>query len=265
MNRISGLFSRHWRNLHFAAIVLLSFVLIIGHPNVNGVLSQVVLGSLYYPFFKIKSSFGQLTAVALERDRLREALVEVSVKLSMYEEAKRENDRLRAALGFEPPPGYRLIPAKVIHISGFGHRLPISATVSRGTKDSVFAELPIINQDGLIGRVAYATDDFATIQLLTDPSHRVAVRLTGSREMGIVKFLAHSGMILDNFPIQGVIYVGDTVVSSGLGGVYPAGLKIGTVAEISRPENEPFCKVKLDPAANFRSLDEVFVLRPEHR
>ena len=265
MSWLSDLFSRRSRNIHFVLVVVLSLVLILGHAKVNNFVSQALLSSLYYPFFKIRSSFEDAGVRASDLDRLQKALVEASVKLSMCQEAQRENDRLRAALGFEHPPGYRLTPAKVVSISGFGRHLPNSATINRGAKDSIFADLPIINQDGLIGRVASVTDDYATIQLLTDPSHRVAARLAGSREMGIVKYLAHGGMMLDNFPVQGDISVGDTVLSSGLGGVYPAGLKIGTVVEVSRPENNPFCRVKLKPAANVRSLEELFVLRLEQQ
>jgi len=265
MNWISNLFSKHWRNIHFAIIILISLILIIGYPSLNRFISQVVLATVYYPFFKVKSSFADLSSIASERDQLQEALVEASVKLSICEEAKRENDRLQAALRFTPLAGYRLTPAKVIYISGFGRYLPVSATIDRGAKDSIFVNMPIINQDGLIGRVDSVMDNFATIQLLTDPSNRVAARLAGSREMGIVKFLAHGGMVLDNFPIHGAIKVDDTVLSSGLGGVYPAGLMIGTVAKITRPENKPFCEVKLNPAVNFRSLEELFVLRLERK
>ena len=84
-------------------------------------------------------------------------------------------------------------------------------------------------------------------------------------KMGIVKFLPSRGMILDNFLIQGTINVGDTVLSSGLGGDYPAGLIVGTVTDVFRPENEPFYRVELQPAANFRSLEALFALRPEHQ
>ena len=68
-------------------------------------------------------------------------------------------------------------------------------------------------------------------------------------------------MILDNFPIQGTIAEGDTVLSSGLGGVYPPGLVVGTIAQVLRPDQEPFCEVKVYPAVNFYSIDELFLLR----
>ena len=81
--------------------------------------------------------------------------------------------------------------------------------------------------------------------------------------MGIVKYRFGEGLILDNFPIQGNIVEGDVVVSSGLGGIYPAGLVVGTVATVEREEDEAFCRVRLHPAANFSSIEELFILMPE--
>ena len=68
-------------------------------------------------------------------------------------------------------------------------------------------------------------------------------------------------MTLDNLPIQSTIAAGDLILSSGLGGIYPTGLKVGTVVEVTHPEDEPFCRVKLRPLANFNSIEELFILK----
>ena len=107
------------------------------------------------------------------------------------------------------------------------------------------------------------SDDFSTVQLLTDPANRIASRIQRSRDMGIAKYRQGEGMILDNFPVQGEIIVGDTVISSGLGQVYPSGLKIGIVTSVERGPDEVFCRVRMKTSADFGRLDELFVLRPE--
>ncbi|HUV30996.1 MAG TPA: rod shape-determining protein MreC [Acidobacteriota bacterium] len=263
MKWISGTLSRHWRNVHFIAVIVLSALLTFGSQRFNGYVSQTALVVFYQPFAKIKRSVEELSAVNAENHRLRQSLVEASLRLSELEEMKLENIRLRSVLGFEPPPGYKLLPARVLSVSG--ERMPVSAVINRGYHDSVFVDQTLINQEGLIGRIVAVMPDNATVQLLTDPANRTAVRVTSSREMGIVKYVASEGMILDNFPIQGQISEGELVISSGLGGIYPAGLVVGTVASIRRPEDEPFCKVRLTPAANFSSLEELFILRPDMR
>jgi rod shape-determining protein MreC len=263
MNWISNLFSRYWRNVHLGTVVLLSILLIIGIPIINEHVSDAAVGIFYYPFFKVESSIVELVGVRDENRRLRQTLVESSMQISALEEQMRENERLRAVLGFDPPPGYDLVPAKVISVSS--DKVPISALVNKGSQDSVRVNQAVINEDGLIGRIVEVMPDFSTVQLLTDPANRVAVRVTESRDMGIAKYGISEGMYLDNFPIQGRVEPGNTVISSGLGGIYPGGLKVGTVRSVKRPEDAPFCEVKLDPIANFYSLDELFVLRPQPR
>ena len=204
----------------------------------------------------MKNFFSGLVGVSEKNENLQAALVEASVRLSMLEEARLENNRLRAVLGFEPPPGYSLVPAKVISVTG--DKIPIAAVINRGSKDSIFVDQAIINQVGLIGRIISVSYDYATVQLLTD---RVAARVAESREMGIVKYSLTEGMVLDNFPIQGTINPGDLILSSGLGGVYPAGLRVGTVKTVDYPVEEPFCKVTLTPAVNFNSIEELFILQ----
>lgn len=259
MNWISSLFSRYWRKVHFGAILVVVFGLILNQPTVNGWFSQVSLAIFYYPFSWAKSQVTELTAVDTENRRLREALVEASMQLSRLEESQRENQRLRSILGFEPPVGYTLVPAQVLSVTS--GRVPNAASINRGYSDSVFLNQPLINQDGLIGRISAISDHFSTVQLLTDPTNRVAVRIAESREMGIAKYVLGRGMILDNFPIQGTIKEGDRVLSSGLGGVYPSGLLVGTVKSVARPAEAAFCEVEIQPAANFNSLEELFLLK----
>ena len=261
MSWITNLFAKHWRNIHLLAIVLLSAVLIIKPSGVGPTVNQIVFSIFYWPFAEVKNSVAELTSVADKNRELRQQLTEASVAISMFEETDRENARLLSVLVFEPPPGYWLLPVEIVSISGA--YLPMSAIINRGFEDSIYIDQPVINQQGLVGRISSVSADFATVQLLTDPSNRVAARLARSREMEIIKFTVSEGMILDNFPVQGTINTNDTVLSSGLGGVYPAGLRVGTVREVSRPEHEPFCKITVEPAVNFYSVDELFVLMVE--
>ena len=259
MGWISNSITRQRRTLHIGAVILLSGILIIGGTPINRWVGQVVFTGFYYPFFKIRNSVEELYQVSQENHRLRQSLVEASVAISMHEEARRENDRFRSVLGYDPPPGYTLLPAKVMSV--YGNRQPILATINRGAHDSVLVDQPVINQEGLIGRVVAVTADYATVQLLTHPANRVAARVGESREMGIVKYSADEGMTLDNLPVQSRIAVGDLILSSGLGGIYPTGLKVGTVLDVARLEDEPFCRVQIRPLANFNSIEELFILK----
>lgn len=247
--------------MNLAAILLLSGIFIVNPVDLNRFVSGAGTTILYSPFHRLKNSMTNLIEVSEGNALLRQSLVEASVRISLLEEAGLENIRLRQVLGFQSPGNYHLLPAKVISVRG--GNLLMDAIINRGSNDSVYVDAPVINQDGLIGRIKSLTSDFATVQLLTDPANRVAARVASSREMGIVRCLTPDEMILSNFPIQGSINVGDLIVSSGLGGTYTAGLTIGTVVEVNRPEGAVYCQVKLSPAANFHSIEELFVLRFE--
>ena len=264
MNQISNLFPKSWRNLHFIVLVFFSILLLFGGKNITEPASRLIISSFYYPFFKIKNFIVEMSAVAAESDLLREQLVSASSRIAELEEEARGTERLRSLLGVDPPAGYSLVPAKVISVT-YNGALPVSAVINRGARDTVAVDQAVVNQSGLIGRITEVLGNFSVVQLLTDPANRVAARIAETREMGIVKFKTNEGLILDNFPVQGKIHEGDLIVSSGLGGVYVAGLTVGTVREIIRPDDAQFCKIILDPAANFGSLEELFILRPVNK
>lgn len=259
MSWISGILSRSSRKYHVILAFAIGVLLCLPSLPLTSYVSEGILQTLYLPFATIKNSINELRQVHVENSRLRESLVDANVKLSMLEEAGRENIRLRAVLGFEPPTGYTLLPARVISV--IGDRIPIQAVLNRGYLDGVTVNEPIINEEGLLGKVVSVSHSFSTVQLLTDPTNRVAVRISESREMGIAKYLMSQGLIVDNVPYQGDVKQGDLVVSSGLGGLYPPGLVVGTVIAVERPKQDPFLSIRLAPAADFNSLDELFILR----
>ena len=259
MKWISNLVSGYVRTFNFVVICLLVSALMVGGPQVTSLTSGAIVTVLYYPFSWLRNTVVDLTRVAEDNQRLRLALQETSLQLNRYVEIERENQRLRGILDYEPPPGYDLFQARVLSVSGtIG---PVSAVINRGARDSIGLDMPVINQQGLIGRIVSVSETVAQVQLLTDPTHRVAARVDTSREMGIVKYRNREGMLLDNFPIQGEIQTGDQILSSGLGGIYPAGLVIGRVRSVARPEEATFCRVVIGPAVNFNSIEELFVLR----
>lgn len=258
---VSSVIADRWRTVQFILIVVLSSVLISGVAGLNILVSQFLLGSFYYPFAWVSTSVTELRGVAIENRRLQEALVQTSFSLSQMEEIQRENQRLRSVLGFEASPQYSLIPVRVMAI--YGDNQPSIAVINRGSSDSIFVDQAVINRQGLVGRIQSSSADFATVQLLSNLSNRVAARLVESREMGIIRYTMSDGLTLANFPIDGDINMGDQIISSGLGGIYPSGIKVGKVVDITRPSEEAFCEIKVQPVVNFHSIEELFVLKSD--
>ena len=263
MSWLSSLFPKQWRNVNLGIILLLSILLIVGGHPVTELVRQVVYTSFYYPFFKVRISIENLQNVSKENEVLQQALVEASVKLSFYEEFLFENERLRETLGFEHPEGYRLLPAKVISVTWDNQ--PILISINKGYVDSVEINHSVVNKDGLIGKIIIVTPDVATVQLLTHPANKVSARIAQNREMGIVEYDAEKGMVLKNVPVQSEVQVGDMVISSGLGGIYPVGLNVAVVTEVIRYEEEPFCEIKLNSTVNFFTIEELFILKMKEK
>ena len=112
-------------------------------------------------------------------------------------------------------------------------------------------------------RVALVMEDYSVVFLLTEPRCRVAARVKRSREQGIIRYSMNRGMYLDNLPQQGDVVVGDTVITSGLGGIFPEGLVVGVVSDVHLREKEFFYDISISPAVNFNGLDELYVLARE--
>ena len=142
---------------------------------------------------------------------------------------------------------------------------PRSIEVNKGLAHGIEVGLPVVSGAGLVGRVKRASPRNATIQLLTDPECRVAVRVSESREQGIVRYLPSKGLVLTNVPVDGQVKQGDLVISSGLGGSFPEGMSVGVVTSVKRDEDEIFAEVLLQPVVNFNAIDELYALAPVAR
>lgn len=242
-------------------VIVLLAIIFIGQNSFISHLDQAVFTIFHKPLSNLKQTYIEFSRVSEENKRLSQILIETSVNLALIEEAKLENERLRSVLGFQPSPSYSLLPAEVISV--VGDYIPVAVVINRGLNDSLTIDMPVINQLGLLGRIIEVSNETSVVQLLTDPTSRVAARIVESREMGIIKYLGSQGMILDNFPIQGTIKSGDQIISSGLGGIYPSGLYVGEVTEVEKVELEPFYRVSVKPAVNFYSIEELFILKVE--
>lgn len=258
----SSIFSRERRaHLHTVIVLVVSVLFLLAGPQIAAITGDAVTTLFYYPFFKLRDKISNLTKTAEDNDALRASLVDLSARLQFCDEAAQENQRLRTLLGFVPPEGFKIIPAKIIMVSGAG--IPNTVTINLGARNFIRENQTVIDRNGIAGRVAKVTDDYSTVYLLTEPRCRVAARVKRSRELGIIRFSMNRGMYLDNVPNKADVHVGDTIISSGLGGLFPEGLVIGVVNNVESPERGFFYEIGLTPAVNFNGLDELYVLARE--
>jgi rod shape-determining protein MreC len=198
-----------------------------------------------------------------ENQRLHDQLAEVSTMEARMAELRRENDRLRRMLAFETRSEYDLIPAKVIarDPSNWFHTI----TINRGSRHGVGQNMAVVTSEGLVGSILSVSPLSSQVLLLTDARRAVSAFVQRSREPGLVE--VDTGrpdyLRMYNLPREANIQPGDTIISSGMGGIYPKGLVIGYVVETADEEYGYQKFARLQPAANFNRLEEVFVVIPE--
>ncbi len=130
--------------------------------------------------------------------------------------------------------------------------------IDRGSADGVIEGLPVIDAAGLVGRVVRSAPHSARVLLITDASSAVAVLVQDQRIRGVCRGQG-GALALDFALLEDAIQVGDGVITSGLGGVFPKGLVVGYVRSVQREQFGLFQTVDVEPAVDFAHLEEVLV------
>lgn len=181
-------------------------------------------------------------------------------ELAAARESLHENERLRRLLGFVEQQSRRTVAARVIAEDASSWFRTVE--IDRGWEDGVVEGLPVANAAGLLGRVVRSSAHSARVLLITDASSAVAVLVQDQRARGVCRGQG-GGLALDYALVQDEIQVGDGVVTSGLGGVFPKGLVVGYVRSVRREQFGLFQTVEVEPAVDFAHIEEVLVLLKE--
>lgn len=189
-------------------------------------------------------------------------IMRLELELASLRRAERENVRFRAILGYKSPPAYQVVPGRVIGLDL--DPLRGIAWISLGTGSGLSGGEAVLTVDGLVGVVDKLWGGRSRVRLLRNEYTPVSVRNTRSRDLGVVEWDPGTGrMRVSQIPFQADVALGDTLVSSGLGGVFPPDLPVGVVAAIADPPEQLLKDVVLEPFGVFFQLEEIFVLVPE--
>lgn len=199
-----------------------------------------------------------LVSAAQENLQLKRALGQSLEQLNRCSETELANARLRHLLGFEDEISRPMIPAQVVGKDPS----PWSKTVivDKGTADGVRQGAPVVIPEGIVGVVVEASGSYAKVLLLIDPNSAVDALVQQTRARGIVKGGGAGYCVFDYVLRKHEISVGDTVVSSGLDGVFPKGLRVGRISEFVRLNAGIFQEVSVTPYVDFEILEEVLVI-----
>jgi rod shape-determining protein MreC len=204
------------------------------------------------------SGYGNLRHVRAENEELRRKLGELQVQFQQ-ERARAERARqLENLLGFKQQLRVDTIAAGVIGASASLDFRGI--TIDRGTSQAVTANMAVIGPAGLVGRVVTPTAHASKVQLLIDRNAAAGALVERSRAQGIVVGSGVDMLRMDFVPVTADIKAGDTVVTSGVDGIYPKGFVIGTVEQVENG-NGIYKAIRVRPSVEFNRLEDVLVVK----
>lgn len=195
-----------------------------------------------------------------ENRRLREENRLLKAEIDRLQEVRLANERLRKLLAFKEEAQIPALPAQVIAEDASSWFR--TAVIDKGTADGVYEGLPVVVAEGVVGRIVAASARQSRVLLITDASSAVASLVQRNRTRGVARGRGE-GLSLEFVPRDAEIHVGDTVVTSGTGGLFPKGLPVGRITGLKREAYGLFQSVEVEPFVDFSRLEEVLVLLKE--
>ncbi len=259
--------------LIFGIVLTLFLILIVSTVGRKGFntphkFALEVVGTLQSAFTQVTSGLGTLWTdyVALwdvreENKKLSEEISKLKAINNHYQEAISTNVRLTKLLKVKeslPPP---TLTAQII-----GKDPSIwsrTVVVDRGSNEGVRKGMPVVTDEGVVGQVMDTSPHFAKVLLATDPNSAIDALDQSTRVQGIIKGDGHTfsmHYVLKNY----IITEGDTIITSGVGGVFPKGLPIGKVSNITKSRRGMFQQITISPAVDFSTIEYLIIILTEN-
>jgi len=199
-----------------------------------------------------------LVTVREECDRLKRTLARAEIEKSQYLESELACQRFRKLLEMKSKVPQRTLPAQVVGLDPSGWFKTV--IIDRGTRDGVCKGMPVIASQGIVGQIIGASYGCAKVLLIIDRSSAIDAFVQRIRTRGIIEGETNESCRFKYIVRKADINIGDTVISSGLDGLFPKGLRVGTISQISKPPSGLFQEVKVRPFVDFTRLEEVLVI-----
>lgn len=203
-----------------------------------------------------------LTIALAGEDAARKQLAMQAEQAALAERLAVENGRLRTLLDLQPALQVRSAAAEVLYEATDPYTRKFF--INRGTAQGVVAGAPVINESGVLGQVTRAFPRSAEVTLLTDRDSAIPIINTRTQQRGAAYGGLAKGSAMELRFVAGNadVKVGDLLQTSGVDGVYPAGLGVAKVAQVERQAEGGFARVTLTPAALADGVRHVLVLEP---
>lgn len=204
-------------------------------------------------------NLAQLSSLSGEMERLKQENSQLLAEKALAEEAKKENESLRALLGLKNSlTNLETVAASVV--SGDSGLFENSLLISLGANDGIKEQMPVLAPNGgLAGQIVEVYPHRSRVLPITDPNSFVSSKIQGTGELAVVKGDGAGGCYLERLLKETQMKAGDLVVTSGEGGIFPPGLVIGKIKEVFS-RGSLHLRATIVPQAEFSDLRFVLVV-----
>lgn len=209
------------------------------------------------------ASLVRLRTLEQEYAALQTRAEQLEAENNTLRQVEQENEQLRSLLKFaEARPRLELRGAQIVArvIGEESTNFSETILIDLGQVHGIRIGMPVVTDQGLVGRISEVTENISKVLLLNDVSSSASALLADSRLNGIVHGSTSGELIMDFIPQGPTFAVGEAVLSSGLGGKFPRGLAIGVIESIDSQPNAVFQTARVRPAVDFGSLELVMVI-----
>jgi len=270
------LIPKKYQTITIASILVVASLIVLSvsfhRPGETGFFKKLVLEAASPPIRAINAAIDSVLGVwkhyiflvGLEQENrmLKTRVAELMRELNEYRERHLEGTRLRDLLALkETLPGTASAARVIDRENAYVFK---TILIGKGTSDSLRVGLPVVSAEGVVGRIVEASWNVSRVLLITDFNSNVSAFVQGSRVQGILQGGGSTGCSLKYVERTEEVRIGETIVTSGLGGVFPKGLILGTVSRVDRRGSGLFLNIDVSPAVHFSRLEEVLVVLP-HR
>ena len=219
---------------------------------------RLVGSAVTTPFYGLGNIFANLTA---DQERLSELKAEnerLVARNAELEESEQTARRLESLLGLQSLYNLQSTGARII--SGSTDSWSSTVTIDKGTAAGIAVGMPVTDSNGAIGQIIRCGAASSTVRLVTDENSSVSAMVQSSRAQGVLRGSVDGTLHLTLVRTDQNVEVGDTVVTSGLGGVFPKGLPLGTVTSVERTAGALYYDIEVEPLSSTESFEEVLVI-----
>lgn len=207
----------------------------------------------------VQNSFATRDSLEAENQQLRTRLRGLELRSMRYDALARENAELIGLRSSLPPVAQRWLPADIVNIQLDSLRQRV--LIDRGTMNGVTPGQAVLDDDGVVGQTMHVGPWSAQVILITDPEHALPVQIerTGLRTIAVGSGDSTS-LALPYLPANADVHVGDVLVTSGLGGVFPPGYPVARVTEVHKDSVQPLAHLRAVPFAHLDTDTEVMLI-----